>query len=84
MNYNCVNDEVIEGLAVGKRLRLMTIKVYRNDPHYQTISGYTWGKLRRNNSNLEVQCHRTKRAENVSMNRLKWSILSPTLHGHCH
>ncbi|CAG2225252.1 F-box only protein 39-like [Mytilus galloprovincialis] len=56
INYNCLSDEIIETFSktLEGKLECMNIKVYRNDPHFHTISGSQWSMLRRKCPKLKV------------------------------
>lgn len=56
INYNCISDEIIEALSktLEGRLECMNIKVYKNDPHFHTVSRNSWFLLRRKCPKLKV------------------------------
>ena len=56
LNYNCISEEIIEQFSktLSRKLEYLNIKIFRNDPHFHRISGYTWKMLRRACSKLKV------------------------------
>lgn len=47
LNYNCISEEILEIFTktLKGKLESMNLKVYKNDPHFHRISGYTWKML---------------------------------------
>lgn len=56
LNYNCLNEEIVEQFAKTRKLQTLSVKVYKNDPHYHKIPGSSWSRLRRGCPKLEVRC----------------------------
>lgn len=54
LNYNCLSDDIAQEFAAHANLETLSIKVYKNDPHYHKITSATWGKLKRGCPKLEV------------------------------
>ncbi|XP_067930795.1 F-box only protein 39-like [Watersipora subatra] len=54
LNYNYLNEDIIDQLAAYAKLHILSIKVYKNDPHYHRISTISWAKLKRACPHLEV------------------------------
>lgn len=56
LNYNCISDELLDGLCENNARTLWTIniKCHVHDPHGQVIWGMSWARLARRASNLKV------------------------------
>ncbi|XP_041348760.1 F-box only protein 39-like [Gigantopelta aegis] len=48
VNYSCLCDEILEGMAANLtgKLRNISCRIYRTDPHFHRISSNAWEKLR--------------------------------------
>lgn len=56
LNYNYLSEDIVEILAasLNGNLDAMSIKVYRNDPHFHRISGFAWTSIVRKCPKLKV------------------------------
>ncbi|XP_029784056.1 F-box only protein 39 isoform X2 [Suricata suricatta] len=56
LNYNCISDELLDGLCENNSRTLWTlnIKCHVHDPHGQVVWGMSWARLARQASKLKV------------------------------
>lgn len=54
LNYNCLNEEIVEQYARSGKLETLSVKVYKNDPHYHKIPNCTWSRIKKKCPLLEV------------------------------